>query len=43
MKPSKYNFFFPIDEKENNLAFNSLEESLKAYYLASLKKPGAAS
>lgn len=31
MKPSKYNFFFPIDEKENYLAFNSLKNGLAVF------------
>ena len=31
MKPSMYNFFFPIDEKENYLAFNSLKNGLAVF------------
>ena len=31
MKPSKYNFFFPIDKTENYLAFNSLKNGLAVF------------
>jgi len=31
MKLSKYNFFFPIDEKDNYLAFNSLKNGLAVF------------
>jgi len=31
MKPSKYNFFFPIDKKDNFLAFNSLKNGLAVF------------
>ncbi|MCI0471073.1 MAG: radical SAM protein, partial [Candidatus Aminicenantes bacterium] len=31
MKPSTYNFFFPIDEKGNYLAFNSLKNGLAVF------------